>query len=241
MSGILTAVSYMMKELVFLVSYVKNNAFPQPLSASEERKYLKRMAEGDADARNILIEHNLRLVAHIVKKFENTGEDTEDLISIGTIGLIKAIESYSEGKGTKLATYAARCIENEILMHLRALKKTKKDVSLHDPIGQDREGNEISLIDVLQSEAEDVFDTIQLNMELEKVKQFFDILDEREKQVIIGRFGLNLKKEKTQREIAKELGISRSYVSRIEKRALMKMFHEFYRLEKEKRKEQNGE
>lgn len=196
MSGILTAVSYMMKELVFLVSYVKNNAFPQPLSASEERKYLKRMAEGDADARNILIEHNLRLVAHIVKKFENTGEDTEDLISIGTIGLIKAIESYSEGKGTKLATYAARCIENEILMHLRALKKTKKDVSLHDPIGQDKEGNEISLIDVLQSEAEDVFDTIQLNMELEKVKQFFDILDEREKQVIIGRFGLNLKKEK---------------------------------------------
>lgn len=241
MSGILTAVSYMMKELVFLVSYVKNNAFPQPLSASEERKYLKRMAEGDADARNILIEHNLRLVAHIVKKFENTGEDTEDLISIGTIGLIKAIESYSEGKGTKLATYAARCIENEILMHLRALKKTKKNVSLHDPIGQDKEGNEISLIDVLQSEAEDVFDTIQLNMELEKVKQFFDILDEREKQVIIGRFGLNLKKEKTQREIAKELGISRSYVSRIEKRALMKMFHEFYRLEKEKRKEQNGE
>lgn len=241
MSGILTAVSYMMKELVFLVSYVKNNAFPQPLSASEERKYLKRMAEGDADARNILIEHNLRLVAHIVKKFENTGEDTEDFISIGTIGLIKAIESYSEGKGTKLATYAARCIENEILMHLRALKKTKKDVSLHDPIGQDKEGNEISLIDVLQSEAEDVFDTIQLNMELEKVKQFFDILDEREKQVIIGRFGLNLKKEKTQREIAKELGISRSYVSRIEKRALMKMFHEFYRLEKEKRKEQNGE
>lgn len=240
MSGILTAVSYMMKELVFLVSYVKNNAFPQPLSASEERKYLKRMAEGDADARNILIEHNLRLVAHIVKKFENTGEDTEDLISIGTIGLIKAIESYSEGKGTKLATYAARCIENEILMHLRALKKTKKDVSLHDPIGQDKEGNEISLIDVLQSEAEDVFDTIQLNMELEKVKQFFDILDEREKQVIIGRFGLNLEKEKTQREIAKELGISRSYVSRIEKRALMKMFHEFYRLEKEKRKEQNG-
>lgn len=224
-----------------MVSYVKNNAFPQPLSASEERKYLKRMAEGDADARNILIEHNLRLVAHIVKKFENTGEDTEDLISIGTIGLIKAIESYSEGKGTKLATYAARCIENEILMHLRALKKTKKDVSLHDPIGQDKEGNEISLIDVLQSEAEDVFDTIQLNMELEKVKQFFDILDEREKQVIIGRFGLNLKKEKTQREIAKELGISRSYVSRIEKRALMKMFHEFYRLEKEKRKEQNGE
>ncbi|GER66272.1 RNA polymerase sigma factor [Weizmannia acidilactici] len=240
MTGILTAVGYLMKELVFFVSYVKNNAFPQPLSAVEERKYLKLMAEGDAEARNILIEHNLRLVAHIVKKFENTGEDAEDLISIGTIGLIKAIESYSESKGTKLATYAARCIENEILMHLRALKKTKKDVSLHDPIGQDKEGNEISLIDVLQSEAEDVFDTIQLNMELEKVKQFFDILDDREKEVIIGRFGLDLKKEKTQREIAKELGISRSYVSRIEKRALMKMFHEFYRLEKEKKKGTEG-
>jgi RNA polymerase sporulation-specific sigma factor len=235
MSGILTALGYLMKEFLFLVSYVKNNAFPQPLSAAEERKYLRLMASGDSHARNMLIEHNLRLVAHIVKKFENTGEDSEDLISIGTIGLIKAIESFSEGKGTKLATYAARCIENEILMHLRALKKTKKDVSLHDPIGQDKEGNEISLIDVLKSESEDVIDTIQLNMELEKIKQYIDILDDREKEVIIGRFGLDLQKEKTQREIAKELGISRSYVSRIEKRALMKMFHEFYRAEKEKK------
>ncbi len=240
MSGILTALGYLVKEIIFLVSYVKNNAFPQPLSAADERKYLQLMANGDQHARNMLIEHNLRLVAHIVKKFENTGEDAEDLISIGTIGLIKAIESYSEGKGTKLATYAARCIENEILMHLRALKKTKKDVSLHDPIGQDKEGNEISLIDVLKSESEDVIDTIQLNMELEKVKKYIDVLDEREKEVIIGRFGLDLQKEKTQREIAKELGISRSYVSRIEKRALMKMFHEFYRAEKEKRKNGNG-
>ncbi|MTH52508.1 RNA polymerase sporulation sigma factor SigK [Bacillus mangrovi] len=234
MSGIFTALAYVMREMIFLVSYVKNNAFPQPLSSSDEKKYLQLMAEGDEHARNLLIEHNLRLVAHIVKKFENTGEDAEDLISIGTIGLIKAIESYSQGKGTKLATYAARCIENEILMHLRALKKTKKDVSLHDPIGQDKEGNEISLIDVLKSESEDVIDTIQLNMELEKVKQFIGVLDEREKEVITGRFGLDLQKEKTQREIAKELGISRSYVSRIEKRALMKMFHEFYRAEKEK-------
>lgn len=193
------------------------------------------MAQGDSDARNKLIEHNLRLVAHIVKKFENTGEDQEDLISIGTIGLIKAIESFSEGKGTKLATYAARCIENEILMHLRALKKTRKDVSLHDPIGQDKEGNEISLIDVLKSDTEDVIDTIQLNMELDKVKEYIQVLDEREKEVIIGRFGLGMQKEKTQREIAKELGISRSYVSRIEKRALMKIFHEFYRAEKERK------
>ncbi|MDT9025425.1 RNA polymerase sporulation sigma factor SigK [Rossellomorea yichunensis] len=235
MSGVLTALGYFIKELIFLVSYVKNNAFPQPLSAADERKYLRLMAEGDEHARNMLIEHNLRLVAHIVKKFENTGEDPEDLISIGTIGLIKAIESYSEGKGTKLATYAARCIENEILMHLRALKKTKKDVSLHDPIGQDKEGNEISLIDILKSESDDVIDTIQLSMELEKVRKYICVLDEREKEVIVGRFGLDLKEEKTQREIAKELGISRSYVSRIEKRALMKMFHEFYREEKEKR------
>ncbi len=235
MSGVLTALSYFVKELFFLVSYVKNNAFPQPLSAAEERKYLRLMAEGDEHARNMLIEHNLRLVAHIVKKFENTGEDPEDLISIGTIGLIKAIESYSEGKGTKLATYAARCIENEILMHLRALKKTKKDISLHDPIGQDKEGNEISLIDILKSEADDVIDTIQLSMELEKVRKYICVLDDREKEVIVGRFGLDLKEEKTQREIAKELNISRSYVSRIEKRALMKMFHEFYREEKEKR------
>ncbi|CAM3943243.1 RNA polymerase sporulation sigma factor SigK [Lederbergia lenta] len=241
MSGILTAIGYLFKELVFLVSYVKNNAFPQPLSPEDEKKYLQQMAEGDDNARNLLIEHNLRLVAHIVKKFENTGEDSEDLISIGTIGLIKGIESYSFGKGTKLATYAARCIENEILMHLRALKKTKKDISLHDPIGQDKEGNEISLIDVLKSEAEDVFDTIQLNMELERVKEYVGVLDEREREVIVGRFGLSLEKERTQREIAKELGISRSYVSRIEKRALMKMFHEFYRAEKEKMKKAQEE
>ncbi len=235
MSSIITTLGYFLKELVFLVSYVKNNAFPQPLSAAEERKHLKLMAEGDEHSRNLLIEHNLRLVAHIVKKFENTGEDPEDLISIGTIGLIKAIESFSEGKGTKLATYAARCIENEILMHLRALKKTKKDVSLHDPIGQDKEGNEISLMDILKSDSDDVIETIQLAMELEKVKKYICVLDDREKEVIVGRFGLDLKEEKTQREIAKELGISRSYVSRIEKRALMKMFHEFYREEKEKR------
>ncbi|MFC7372719.1 RNA polymerase sporulation sigma factor SigK [Fictibacillus iocasae] len=229
MSGMLAVLSYFFKELMFFVSYVKNNAFPQPLSENDEKKYLKEMAEGDEHARSLLIEHNLRLVAHICKKFENTGEDTEDLISIGTIGLIKAIESYSRGKGTKLATYAARCIENEILMHLRALKKTKKDVSLHDPIGTDKEGNEITLIDVLKADTEDVADAIQLKMQKKKIYDYIHVLDDREKEVIVGRFGLDLKKEKTQREIAKMLGISRSYVSRIEKRALMKLFHEFYR------------
>ncbi|WP_096188300.1 RNA polymerase sporulation sigma factor SigK [Evansella halocellulosilytica] len=229
MSSILAAITAFVKELFVFVSFVKNNAFPQPLKEKEEQEYIKKMKEGDEEARNLLIEHNLRLVAHIVKKFENTREENEDLISIGTIGLIKAIESYSPGKGTKLATYAARCIENEILMHLRALKKVKKDVSLHDPIGQDKEGNEISLIDVLQADTEDVADLIQLNMEKKQVYEYIHVLDEREKEVIIGRFGLDMKKEKTQREIAKELGISRSYVSRIEKRALMKLFHEFYR------------
>ena len=166
---------------------------------------------------------------HNLKKFENTGEDSEDLISIGTIGLIKAIESYQVDKGTKLATYAARCIENEILMHLRSLKKTKKDVSLHDPIGTDKEGNEITLIDVLGTETDEVVDAVQLKLESNKIYQHIHILDEREKEVIIGRFGLDQDKEKTQREIARELGISRSYVSRIEKRALMKLFNEFYR------------
>ncbi|OLO38827.1 RNA polymerase subunit sigma-70 [Alkalihalophilus pseudofirmus] len=227
--SLFAAITYFIKEVIVFVSYVKNNAFPQPLSKAEEQKYLQLMEQGDEEARNRLIEHNLRLVAHIVKKFENTREDTEDLISIGTIGLIKAIESYSQGKGTKLATYAARCIENEILMHLRALKKVKKDVSLHDPIGTDKEGNEITLIDVLQEETDDIVDTIQLKMEKKQIYDYIHVLDEREKEVIVGRFGLDLMKERTQREIAKELNISRSYVSRIEKRALMKLFHEFYK------------
>ncbi|WP_028783294.1 RNA polymerase sporulation sigma factor SigK [Thalassobacillus devorans] len=234
MSSILGSLIYLVKETFLFVSYVKNQAFPNPLSPEEESKQLKLLQEGDPEARDLLIEHNLRLVAHIVKKFENTKEDTEDLISIGTIGLIKGIESYSPNKGTKLATYAARCIENEILMHLRALKKTKKDVSLHDPIGQDKEGNEISLIDILKAEHVDVVEQIQLGMELEKIKEFITILDDREKEVLIARYGLNAEEEKTQREIAKELGISRSYVSRIEKRALMKIFHEFYKHERSK-------
>lgn len=236
LSSILSALALLVKETLFFVSYVKNHAFPQPLPPEEEARYIKEMQTGDENARNKLIEHNLRLVAHIVKKFENTGEDMEDLISIGTIGLIKGIESFSPDKGTKLATYAARCIENEILMHLRALKKVKKDVSLHDPIGQDKEGNEISLIDILEGESEDVIEYIQLHMELDKMKKYFTILDEREKEVIIYRYGLNNYQEMTQREIAKKLNISRSYVSRIEKRALMKVFHEYFKQENPNRK-----
>lgn len=230
MPGLFTAIALFIKELTLLVSYVKNNAFPQPLTEEEEAKHLQRMAEGDPQSRNKLIEHNLRLVAHIVKKFDNTGEDLEDLISIGTIGLIKAIESFRPNKGTKLATFAARCIENEILMHLRSLKKTRKDVSLHDPIGTDKEGNEITLIDILGTEADDIVDAVQLKIEKSKIYRHLDILDDREKEVVIGRFGLEAGgEERTQREIAKELGISRSYVSRIEKRALMKLYHEFYK------------
>ncbi|MDH6371584.1 RNA polymerase subunit sigma-70 [Paenibacillus sp. VTT E-133280] len=233
MPGFLSTIALLIKELTLLVSYVRNNAFPQPLSEQEESKYLGMMAEGDAKARNLLIEHNLRLVAHIVKKFDNTGEDMEDLISIGTIGLIKAIESYRPNKGTKLATFAARCIENEILMHLRSLKKTRKDVSLHDPIGTDKEGNEITLIDILGSEADDVIKEVDLKIEKSKIYRNLDILDDREKEVVVGRFGLDTGgEERTQREIAKELGISRSYVSRIEKRALMKLYHEFYKVKR---------
>jgi RNA polymerase sporulation-specific sigma factor len=226
MPGILAALALLFRELTVFVSYIKNNAFPQPLSEQKELECLQKMVQGDEHARNLLVEHNLRLVAHIVKKFENTGEDTEDLISIGTIGLIKAIESFQPNKGTKLATYAARCIENEILMHLRSLKKTRKDVSLHDPIGTDKEGNEITLIDVLGSDSDEVVDEVQLKLEKVKIYNHLSLLDEREQEVIRGRFGLPDGEEKTQREIAEELGISRSYVSRIEKRALTKLLHE---------------
>ena len=233
MPGFFSSIALFIKHLSLLVAYVKNNAFPQPLKEDEEQYHLIQMAEGNADSRNILIEHNLRLVAHIVKKFDNTGVDQEDLISIGTIGLIKAIESFQTGKGTKLATFAARCIENEILMHLRSLKKTRKDISLHDPIGTDKEGNEITLIDILGNDTDDIADQVQLELEKSKIYQNLSILDDREKEVIITRFGLlSGGDERTQREIAKDLNISRSYVSRIEKRALMKLYHEFYKEKK---------
>ena len=232
MSTILSALSVLIKDALFFVSYVKNHAFPQPLSPKDEAKYIQKMLDGDFEARNKLIEHNLRLVAHLVKKFDNTGEDNEDLISIGTIGLIKGIESFSPDRGTKLATYAARCIENEILMFLRSTKKSRNDISLQDPIGQDKEGNEISLFDILEADNEDIIEYIQLNLEVAKINKYLNVLDDREKMVLISRYGLDSAKERTQKEIAKKLNISRSYVSRIEKRALMKVFHEYYRQEK---------
>ncbi|KYH30621.1 MAG: polymerase sporulation-specific sigma factor [Moorella sp. (in: firmicutes)] len=207
-----------LKGISLLLSYITNNAFPQPLSEEEEQKYLELWQQGDQKARNILIEHNLRLVAHITKKFENTGEDNDDLISIGTVGLIKAINTYNMNKGTKLATYAARCIENEILMHLRAMKKTRGEVSLYDPIGTDKEGNEIALIDILGSD-QDVAEMVETSYERQQVMQKVNVLTPREKKVLVMRFGLFHGLRRTQRDIARKMGISRSYVSRIEKPA----------------------
>lgn len=228
MSGLFTAIAVLIHQLQVLVAFVKNNVFPKPLTEQEEADALQRMSEGDETARNKLIEHNLRLVAHIVKKYDNTGQDQEDLISIGTIGLIKAIENYSPGKGTKLATFAARCIENEILMVLRSAKKTRKDVSLNEPVGTDKEGNEMSLIDLLGTDPDEVHDLVASQLERSRIYKHLHVLDLREKEVIAYRFGLVYGgEERTQREIANALGISRSYVSRIEKRALMKLYQAF--------------
>lgn len=213
--------------ILLLVSYVTNNVFPQPLSSEKELDCLKKMKTGDNEARDLLIEHNLRLVAHIVKKFENTREDSEDLISIGTIGLIKAIQTFDYNKNTRLATYAARCIENEILMHLRSTKKLQGEMLIHEPIGSDKEGNEITLIDILGTDPDMVCDRVQLTLEEEKLYQLLEELDYRERIVIIMRYGLKDGEQYTQREIAKKLGISRSYVSRIEKKAVQKLAKKF--------------
>jgi len=182
------------------------------------------MEKGDEIARNILVERNLRLVAHVVKKFDNTGEEVDDLISIGTIGLIKAINTYDRHQGTRLATYAARCIENELLMHLRAIKRIRREVSLNDPIGTDKEGSEIALMDVLCTDADEVPDIVATRCEQERLYKKIQCLGQRERKVVELRYGLPHGGKKTQREIAGILGISRSYVSRIEKRALNKLF-----------------
>lgn len=205
-------------------SFSSMTSFPQPLTPELEHKHLLLYKEGSLESKGILIEHNLRLVAHIVKKYSNFSSDTDDLISIGTIGLIKGISSFDMDKGTRLATYSARCIENELLMFFRATKKQKSEVSLQAPIGTDREGNEISLIDILCNDTDSVLDVVGFNM---AIKKLFDkmkhTLEPREAAVIEMRYGLDNKEEKTQREIAEILGISRSYVSRIEKKALKKL------------------
>ena len=220
---IAAAAAWLLDGFLVAAAYISNSVFPQPLPPDEEARLLERMADGDADARNLLVEHNLRLVAHIVKKFDNTGEDADDLISIGTIGLIKAINTFDPGKNTRLATYAARCIENEILMHLRATKKTRGEVLLFDPIGADKEGNEITLLDILGTDADMVADRVERRIESQRLRETLTGLRRREKKILELRYGLLDGVRQTQREISKLLGISRSYVSRIEKRAIHKL------------------
>lgn len=202
--------------------------FQQPLSGPEESRYLEELRGTDPaaakEAKRILIERNLRLVAHIAKKYQNTDEDPEDLISVGTIGLIKAIDSFDPAKGSKLVTYASRCIDNELLMLMRGRKKIAREVSLYEPIGTDKEGNEISFLDICVYGREDIAKQLEQDDTLAKLSELVrEILTEREKEIIILRYGLLRQKEMTQREIGKMLGISRSYVSRIEKRALEKL------------------
>ena len=205
-----------------------SGSFPRPLTARQERECLERTKNGDRAARNELVEHNLRLVAHIVKKYYAASGEQDDLISIGTIGLIKAVETFSLEKNTKFATYASRCIENEILMYFRVRRKTAGDVSLEDPIDTDRDGNSLTLME-LMSDEEDIIGRLDLTLKAEKLRRIFGILEPREQQVLRLRYGLNNRQPLTQREVAKKLGISRSYVSRIEKHAIEKLRAQFER------------
>ena len=204
--------------------YVALKLFPQPLTAAEERYYMQKYTEGDLEAKHMLVERNLRLVAHIVKKYQPPPEEVEDLLSIGTIGLMKAVVTFDPDKSVRLGTYAARCIENEVLMHLRGKKKTSKEVSLYDPIGTDREGNEIQLFDVIEMKEEDVQRKLEQKEDVRKLYQKVESeLSARERIVLKMRYGLYNEEEYTQKEIAAKLGISRSYVSRIEKSAIEKL------------------
>nr|WP_330398143.1 RNA polymerase sporulation sigma factor SigK [Lachnoclostridium sp. An118] len=199
-------------------------SFPQPLTAAEEQYYLQKYTEGDQEAKHILIERNMRLVAHIVRKYQSMDEETEDLLSIGTIGLIKGVVTFNPDKAVRLGTYAARCIENEILMYLRTRKKSARDVSLYEPIGTDREGNEIQLFDIIESDADDAHEKVALGDDIRLLYSRIEtVLSPRERLVLKMRYGLYNGDEFTQREIAKKLGISRSYVSRIEKSAIEKL------------------
>ena len=209
---------------VFTVGYIQGtNLFPEPLSKEEERICLERMANGDEEARNILIERNLRLVA---KKYTNTNYEQEDLISIGTIGLIKGVNSFSLDKGSRLSTYVSRCIDNEILMHLRATKKLNSEVYLNEPIGKDKDGNVVTLQEVLENDEKSIEDEVDMKIKIKKLyDKMKDILKDREKTIIEFRFGLDGNRPKTQKEIAKSMGISRSYVSRIESKAIEKLSH----------------
>lgn len=212
---------------MFFTGSYSNNVFPDPLSKEEEIECIKKAQMGDKDARNKLIEHNLRLVAHIVKKFENKNNDNDDLISIGTIGLIKGVDTFKDKHGTRITTYCARCIENEILMYFRSNKKNDKNISINESIGFDKDGNEITFIDILKTPNPDFVEDIFVKDNIDLLKKYINVLTSREKIIIAKRYGLFGSDEMTQKEIAKELKISRSYVSRIEKRALTKMLREF--------------
>lgn len=199
-------------------------SFPQPLSAAQETVYLRQYQNGDMHARDILIERNLRLVAHIVKKYMNSGKETDEMISVGIVGLVKAVNTYNFEKGSRLATYAARCIDNELLMLIRGDRKLSREVSLYDPIGTDKEGNEITLLSILEHEDEDIIDQLDKKQSLRKLSKILSkVLTPREYFVVIRRYGLYGHHETTQRELAEQLNISRSYVSRIEKKALEKL------------------
>ena len=216
------------KIFIFTTSY-SNNVFLDPLSSEEEEECIRKANMGDKIARNKLIEHNLRLVAHIVKKFDYKNVDQDDLISIGTIGLIKGVDSFSKSHGTKITTYCARCIENEILMYFRSNNKTNKNISINESIGYDKEGNEITILDILKMPSPDFVEKINEKDNVKLLMKYLNVLTPREISILVKRYGLNNTKEMTQKEIAKELIISRSYVSRIEKRALMKILREFMR------------
>lgn len=216
---------FFLKDALFLLGYLaRGSAFPKPLSREEEAQLLERMAQGDTQAREKLIEHNLRLAAHIARKYTVAGCDADDLVSIGTVGLIKGVNTFKPGTGTQLSTYCARCIENEILMCLRSSQKRKGDVSLQEPIGTDTEGNEITLIDVLGTDGSEVHTEVERRMSLESVRALVDTcLKGRERTVIQMRYGLLDGKAHPQQEVAKQLGISRSYISRIEKKAMQRL------------------
>ncbi len=223
---LLSILNEIIQHTFFLGSY-SNDVFPDPLSNDEEQKYILKMKKGDKSARNKLIEHNLRLVAHIVKKFESNTNDVDDLIGIGTVGLIKGIDTYSPDKKVKLTTYAAKCAENEILMYFRANKKNSKNVSIYEGISYDKEGNEITILDILKTKDPDYLEDIYIKDNINLLKKYLTILTDREKKVIYMRYGIGKEEEKTQKEIAKMMNISRSYVSRIEKRAITKILREF--------------
>lgn len=217
----------------YFISYIKSKTFDLPLSAKEERFYLEKKEQGDKNARDLLIEKNLRLVAHIAKKYNNNKDLQEDLISIGTIGLIKAIDSFSFDKKTKLATYASKCIENEILMHLRKNKKLNLEVSLNEVIGVDRDGSEIVLEELIDNKEKPIIDQIYQKDNIDTFLNIFHILTPKEQDILSKRYGLNNYDKMTQNEIAKEYHISRSYVSRIEKKALIKLLKCYINKEKD--------